>query len=144
MSKIGLVRAAAVTPVLKVANPEFNTEEIIRCAKEAEKNGAGIIVFPELCISGYTCADLFYQEFLYTKTMEGLKKLTEATKELSAVVVAGFYLRLENNLYNCAALIQGGTVRGIVPKMFLPNYKEFYEARWFASGIRISESITSF
>lgn len=143
MNKIGLVRAAAVTPVLKVANPEFNTEEIIRCTREAEENGAGIIVFPELCISGYTCADLFYQEFLYTKTMEGLKKLTVATKDLSAVVVAGFYMRLENNLYNCAALIQNGTIKGIVPKMFLPNYKEFYEVRWFASGIRVSENIKS-
>ncbi len=69
MNKIGLVRAAAVTPVLRVANPEFNTEEIIKCAKEADKNGAGIVLFPELCISAYTCGDLFYQEFLYSKSM---------------------------------------------------------------------------
>lgn len=143
MNKIGLVRAAAVTPVLKVANPDFNTEEIIRCAKEADKNGAGIILFPELCISGYTCGDLFYQEFLYSKSMEGLKKIADATKKLSAVVVVGFYMRLENNLLNCAALLQDGKIKGIVPKMFLPNYKEFYEARWFASGNRISEGVES-
>ncbi len=143
MNKIGLVRAAAVTPVLKVANPEFNTDEIIKCAKEAEKNGAGIVLFPELCISGYTCGDLFYQEFLYSKSMDCLKKLVEASKEINAVIVAGFYMRLENNLFNCAALIQGGTLKGIVPKMFLPNYKEFYEARWFSSGIRISENTNS-
>lgn len=143
MDKIGLIRAAAVSPVLKVANPDFNTDEIIKCAKEAEKNGAGIILFPELCISGYTCGDLFYQEFLYSKTMDGLKKIADATKKLSAVVVVGFYMRLENNLFNCAALMQDGKVRGVVPKMFLPNYKEFYEARWFASGNRIAESIKS-
>jgi len=143
MNKIGLVRAAAVTPVLKVANPEFNTDQIIKCAIEAERNGAGIILFPELCIPGYTCGDLFYQEFLYTKTLECLNKVAESTKELSAVLVVGFHLRLENNLFNCAALIQNGKIKGIVPKMFLPNYKEFYEARWFASGIRISDRIRS-
>jgi len=143
MNKIGLVRAAAVTPVIRVANPEFNTDEIIKCAKEADKNGAGIILFPELCITAYTCGDLFYQEFLYNKSMEGLKKITDATDQLSAIVVVGFYMRLDNNLFNCAALIQGGKIRGIVPKMFLPNYKEFYEARWFASGIRISEKVKS-
>jgi len=143
MDKIGLIRAAAVTPVLKVANPDFNTEEMIKCMKEAEKNGAGIILFPELCISGYSCGDLFYQEFLYNKSMDGLKKIADATKELSAVVVTGCYIRLENNLFNCAALLQDGRVRGVVPKMFLPNYKEFYEARWFASGNRIAESVKS-
>lgn len=143
MNKIGLVRAAAVTPVLRVANPEFNTDEIIKCAKEADKNGAGLILFPELCISGYTCGDLFYQEFLYSKSMDGLKKIADATKKLSAVVIVGFYMRLENNLFNCAALMQDGAIKGIVPKMFLPNYKEFYEARWFAAGNRISDSIKS-
>ncbi len=143
MNKIGLVRAAAITPVLKVANPEFNTDEIIKCAKEADKNGAGLILFPELCISGYTCGDLFYQEFLYSKSMDGLKRIADATKKLSAVVIIGFYMKLENNLFNCAALMQDGVIKGIVPKMFLPNYKEFYEARWFAAGNRISDSIKS-
>jgi NAD+ synthase (glutamine-hydrolysing) len=143
MRKIGLVRAAAVTPVLRVANPEFNTDEIIKCAQEAEKNGAGIILFPELCISAYSCGDLFFQDLLYSKSMDGLKKITEATKKLSSVVVVGFYMRLDNSLFNCAALIQGGRIKGIVPKMFLPNYKEFYEARWFSSGIRISEGLNS-
>jgi NAD+ synthase (glutamine-hydrolysing) len=143
MNQIGLVRAAAVTPVLRVANPEFNTEEIIKCAQEADKNGAGLVLFPELCISGYTCGDLFYQELLYKKSMEGLRKIAGATKDLSAAVTAGFYLRLENNLYNCAALMQGGKVRGVVPKMFLPNYKEFYEARWFAPGVRIADRVKS-
>lgn len=143
MNKIGLVRAAAVTPVLKVANPEYNTDEIIECAKEADSNGAGIILFPELCITGYSCGDLFYQDFLYNKSTSGLKKIADTTKNLSALIIVGFYLRLENNLFNCAALIQEGIIKGIVPKMFLPNYKEFYEARWFASGIEVSENIKS-
>ena len=143
MNKIGLVRAAAVTPVIRVANPEFNSDEIIKCAREADQNGAGIVLFPELCISGYTCGDLFYQEFLYNKSMECLKKVADATAELSAVVVTGFYMRLENNLYNCAALMQGGKIKGVVPKMFPPNYKEFYEARWFAPGIRVSQRVKS-
>ncbi len=143
MSKLGLVRAAAVTPVLKVANPEFNTEEIISCIYEANSNGAGIILFPELCISAYSCADLFYQEFLYSKSLEGLKRITAVTERLSGVVVVGFYLRMENSLFNCAAVIQGGKIRGIVPKMFLPNYKEFYEARWFSPGLHISNQLNS-
>lgn len=141
MKGLGLLRTAAVTPMLKVANTDFNTAEIIKCAKEADSNGAGVILFPELAITGYTCGDLFYQEFLYEKAMEGLKEITQATKGLKAAVILGFYLKLENNYYNCAAFIQGGHIRGIVPKMFMPNAKEFYEARWFASGIKISESI---
>ena len=143
MNKIGLVRTAAVTPKLKVANTEYNTEEIIKCAIEADKNNAGFILFPELCITGYTCGDLFNQEFLYKKSLEGLQKITESTKRLKAVVIAGFYLNVENNFYNCAALMQGGKIKGIVPKMFVPNSKEFYEARWFASGIRISKDVKS-
>ncbi len=143
MKSIGLLRAAAVTPVLKVANPQFNCEEIIRCAKEAAENGAAVILFPELAISGYTCADLFYQEFLYEKSLAALQTIASNTSSLSAVVVVGCYFRLENNLYNCAALLQGGKIKGIVPKMYLPNYKEFYEARWFASGINISKQIKS-
>ncbi|WP_037372728.1 NAD(+) synthase [Anaerovorax odorimutans] len=143
MEKFGIIRSAAVTPKLKVANTEYNTEEIIKCAMEADKHGAGIILFPELCITGYTCGDLFYQEFLYQKSLQGLKKIKDATQKLKAAVIVGFYLHLENNNYNCAALIQKGQIMGIVPKMFMPNSREFYEARWFASGIRISEDITS-
>ncbi|MDD4564928.1 MAG: NAD(+) synthase [Eubacteriales bacterium] len=147
MSKIGLVRVAAFSPVLKVANPEFNSDEIIKCVNEAAGNDAGIILFPELCITGYTCGDLFYQNFLYIRSMEGLRKITDSAKQVSSIIVVGFYLRLDNRLYNCAALIQGGKIKGIVPKMFLPNSKEFYEARWFGDGTRIAgatKSVTLF
>lgn len=143
MEKVGLIRVAAVTPKLKVANTEFNGEEIIKCATEAAKNGAAVILFPELCITGYTCGDLFYQQFLYHKEIESLERITEKTKKLNAVIVVGFYLKVENNHYNCAALIQDGKIKGIVPKMFMPNYREFYEARWFASGMKISDSVKS-
>ncbi|QOX64279.1 NAD(+) synthase [Anoxybacterium hadale] len=143
MKNLGLVRAAAVTPVLKVANPEFNTEEIIRCMYEANSNGAGIILFPELCLSAYTCGDLFYQDLLYNKNLEGLRQIAEVTGKIASVVVLGFYLRIDNSLFNCAALIQGGKVRGIVPKMFLPNYKEFYEARWFSPGLTKANHVNS-
>jgi NAD+ synthase (glutamine-hydrolysing) len=140
MKKIGLIRIATVTPKMKVANTEYNTDEIIKCAKEADKNQAGFILFPELCITGSTCGDLFYQDFLYQKSLEGLKKLTDATKKLSAVVIAGFYFRLDNDYYNCAALIQDGKILGIVPKMFTPDSREFSEARWFAPGIHASNN----
>lgn len=143
MSKIGLVRAAAFSPVLKVANPEFNSIEIIKCINEAEANGAGIILFPELCITGYTCGDLFYQNYLYNQSIEGLRKIAESTKQISSIVVVGFHFRLDNGLYNCAALIQGGRIKGIVPKMFLPNSNEFYEARWFEGGSKIADTNTS-
>ena len=143
MKKLGFVRAAAVTPVLKVANPDFNTKEIINCIYEANGNGAGIILFPELCLSAYTCGDLFYQDLLYNKCIEGLKKITAVTEKISSVVVIGLYLRLDNSLFNCAALIQGGKIRGIVPKMFLPNYKEFYEARWFSPGLAKANKFNS-
>lgn len=143
MDKLGLIRAAAVTPKLKVANTEYNTEEIIKCAIEAEKNGAGMILFPELCITGYTCGDLFHQEFLYQKSLEGLQNIVTISQNLKAAIILGTYLRIENNLYNCAVFIQNGHILGVVPKMFIPNTREFYEARWFASGLRIVEEIST-
>jgi NAD+ synthase (glutamine-hydrolysing) len=143
MNKIGLVRTAAVTPMIKIANTEYNTAQILSCLAEADEKGAGIVLFPELCITGYTCGDLFYQEFLYKKEMENLKKIAEETRKFKAVAVVGFYMKLENNYYNCAALMQNGVIKGIVPKMFMPNAKEFYEARWFASGIKIAGDVHS-
>ncbi len=143
MNKLGLIRVAAVTPKMKVANTGYNTEQILACAQEARENGAAVILFPELAITGYTCGDLFYQEFLYEKNLESLKAIADSTMGTSAVLIVGFYLKLENNHYNCAAVIQSGKVRGIVPKMFLPNAREFYEARWFASGIRVAGAVDS-
>ncbi|MCB6993056.1 NAD(+) synthase [bacterium 210820-DFI.6.37] len=141
MKNLGLVRVGAAVPDLKVANTEYNKERILELVRDAEKKGAGFLVFPELCITGYTCGDLFYQEHLYQSQLAALEEILAATKELSVTVILGCYLRLENNLYNCAALIQRGSIRGAVPKMFLPNSKEYYEARWFASGVDLARNL---
>lgn len=135
MKNLGLVRVGAAVPDLKVANTEYNAEQILSLIADAEKNKAGFVVFPELAVTGYSCGDLFYQEHLYQSQLNALSRICQGTEGKKVTVILGCYLRLENNLYNCAALMQGGEIRGIVPKMFLPNYKEYYEARWFASGI---------
>ena len=141
MFNTGYIRTAAVTPVTKVANTEHNTDRIIACAKEAEKGGAAVVLFPELAITSYTCADLFYQEQLYQKNLAGLRKIIDASADIRPVIITGFYLRLLNNFYNCAAVIQHGRLLGIIPKMYLPRSKEFYEGRWFSAGIRILSEV---
>ncbi|MEA4921877.1 MAG: NAD(+) synthase [Eubacteriaceae bacterium] len=138
---LGLVRTAAAAPVLTVADPASNSKEIIALIKKAEKNKVGLMVFPELCITGYTCGDLFYQEQLWLSQMEALKKILKATEGLRISVIIGLYLKQENNLFNCTALIQKGKIKGVSPKMFMPNSGEFYEARWFASGINITKDV---
>ncbi len=143
MSKLGMIRTAAATPQLKVANPVENEKEILKLISEADSAGAGLLLLPELTITGYTAGDLLYQELLYQKQLESLSRIAAASTGSNMVTVLGFAFRLENNLYNCAALIQNGIIKGIVPKMFIPNSKEFYEARWFASGKAISEAINS-
>lgn len=143
MFKTGYLRTAAASPKLLVANTKANTDRIIACIKEAAENKAAVVLFPELAITSYTCADLFYQEQLYRKNLEGLKLIIDASGSTDSVVIVGFYLRLNTSLYNCAAVIQHGKLLGVVPKMFLPNSREFYEGRWFASGIRTARKIRS-
>ncbi|MGI6728616.1 MAG: NAD(+) synthase [Anaerovoracaceae bacterium] len=143
MTHLGFIRAAAVTPILKVANTEFNTEKIIHCIKEAEKKEAGIIVLPELCITGCTCGDLFFQEALYRKQIDGLKNILIETKSIKSVVILGFYLSVENRFYNCAAILQRGQIKGIVPGMFSPSYRDSNQARWFAPGIELTDYMDS-
>ncbi|MDD2215479.1 MAG: NAD(+) synthase [Eubacteriales bacterium] len=138
MTKLEWIRTAAVTPVLKVGNTEFNINKIIRCIKEADNEEAAIIVLPELCITGYTCGDLFFQEILYQKQLDGLRKIALETKEIEGIVILGFYLRIENRLFNCAALLQKGQIKGIVPKFFLMNSGNFNESRWFTAGFEIT------
>lgn len=143
MFKTGYIRTAAVTPTVKIANTQYNTDAILECAREADQNNTAVILFPELAITSYTCADLFYQEQLYQNNLRGLEKIVNASSEIEAVIITGFYLRLSNSLYNCAAVIQHGKLLGVVPKMYLPNSREFYEGRWFAAGIRIVSQIKS-
>ena len=130
----GFIKTAAVTPKVQVADPEANGAEIIRLAKEAAGNGAKLIVFPELCITGYTCGDLFLQELLLQKAREALFTVIRETKELDALIFAGLPWEKEGKLYNVAAAFQGGRLLGLIPKTCLPNYGEFYELRHFSRG----------
>lgn len=130
----GFYRFACVSPVLKVADTAYNTEEIIRSAKIAASNGAAFVVFPELCITGYTCSDLFHQELLLQNSTQALLKIAEALKDSDAVIAVGLPLRIFGRLYNCAAFVQRGKVMAVTPKIHLPNQREFYEKRHFSSG----------
>ena len=135
MNNLGLVRVGTAVPDLKIANTEYNTEQIIAQIADAAEKKAGFLVFPELAVTGATCGDLFYQEFLYRNQLAGIEKITEATAGTSTVVVLGCYLRLENNLYNCALFIQNGEIKGAVPKMFPAADK-----RWFAGGADLANA----
>ena len=130
----GFYRFAAVSPILKVADTTFNTAEIIKSAKIAASNGAAFVVFPELCITGYTCGDLFHQELLLQNSTRALMRIADALKESDSVIAVGLPLRIFGRLYNCAAFVQRGRVVGITPKIHLPNQREFYEKRHFSSG----------
>ena len=120
--------------MLKVADTAYNTEEIIRSAKIAASNGAAFVVFPELCITGYTCSDLFHQELLLQNSTRSLLKIAEDLKDCDSVVAVGLPLRIFGRLYNCAAFVQCGKVIAVTPKIHLPNQREFYEKRHFSSG----------
>ena len=133
--KEGYIKAAAVTPDLKVADTKFNTERICEKIKECGAQGAKIVVFPELCITGYSCGDLFLQELLLKHAMKGLKKIAKCTEGTDAIVFVGLPVCYRGKLYNAAAALCGGEILGIVPKTYLPNYNEFYEARYFAKGM---------
>ena len=130
----GFYRFAAVSPILKVADTAFNTEEIIKSAKIAVSNGAAFIAFPELCITGYTCSDLFHQELLLQNSSRALLKIVEAFADSDAVIAVGLPLRIFGRLYNCAAFVQRGKLIAVTPKIYLPNQREFYEKRHFSSG----------
>lgn len=130
----GFYRFASVCPTLKVADTAFNTDEIVRCATEAVKNESAFVVFPELCITGYTCSDLFHQELLLQKSLESLLKIAKAFADSDAVIAVGLPLRMFGCLYNCAAFVQRGKLVAVTPKIHLPNQREFYEKRHFSSG----------
>jgi len=130
----GFYRFASVCPNLKVADTAFNTAEIIRCGKLAQAEGAAVTVFPELCITGYTCSDLFHQELLLKNAYASLQKIAEAFADTDMIVAVGLPLRMFSRLYNCAAFVQRGNLIAVTPKIHLPNQREFYEKRHFNSG----------
>ena len=132
----GFVTVAAGTPKIRVADCRYNAEQIFTLMREADKQGVKVLALPELCLTGYTCGDLFLQETLLQGAEEGLKTILEATKNLDMITAVGLPVRdrWHNKLYNCAAVIQKGEILGLVPKTYVPNYGEFYEQRWFASS----------
>ena len=143
--KYGYVRVAASVPELKVANVEFNVSEIIKEIKALDKEGVQIVTFPELCITGYTCADLFSQDVLLNKALDGLKRILDETSKLDIISILGVPIVCDNQLFNCGVVINKGEVLGIVPKTYIPNYGEFYEKRWFSTSNTLrSKSIRLF
>ncbi|MDB6001029.1 MAG: synthetase, partial [Rhizobacter sp.] len=127
----GFARVAIAVPRIKVADPEFNAGQTIAMIEDAERRGSALVLFPELGLSAYTCDDLFHQRALLDACEAALAQVIAATRELATVAVVGLPVRVDHRLFNCAAVVQGGRLLGVVPKSFLPNYSEFYEARQF-------------
>ncbi len=132
--KQGFLKVAAVTPHIRVADPEYNAEVIIGRMRDAAGQGVKLMVFPELCITGYTCGDLFLQEFLLKKAQEALEKILQASADIDALIFVGLPVEKDGALYNVAAAINHGRLLGMVPKRFIPSYAEFYEGRHFREG----------
>ncbi len=130
----GFIRVAAATPDIRVADPAYNREQIVRLMEEGAKEGVELMVFPELCLTGYTCQDLFLQFPLIRKAKEELKEIAKASQALNMLVFVGLPWEMEGKLYNCGAAICRGQLLGLVPKKHLPNYSEFYELRHFCPG----------
>lgn len=130
----GFYRLGAASPELRVADPAFNCEKIIEAVLSANWHNAAALVFPELAVSGYTCADLFHQPVLLDKSIETILKIAASTAKQKIIILVGAPFAFRNSVYNCAFVLQHGIVKGIVPKTFNPNYREFYEKRWFKSG----------
>ena len=135
----GFIKVAAATPKIKVADPVYNAEVILDTIREAESSGAKIIVLPELCLTGYTCQDLFLQDRLLDTAKEQLLYIADKTLESDALIFLGLPLEKEHKLYNVAAVLQGGEILAFIPKSYIPNYGEFYEARHFTPGNATSE-----
>ena len=132
--KHGFIKVAAATPKIKVADTVYNTRAIIDKIEECYDHGARIIVLPELCITGYTCQDLFAQELLLEGALDGLREIRKATAHMEALVFVGLPVEKGGKLYNVAAVLNNGRVLGFVPKCYIPMHHEFYEGRSFAKG----------
>ena len=140
--KDGFVSVACGTPKLRLAECNYNAEQTFTLMRKAEKAGAKVLVLPELGLTGYSCGDLFYQDTLLRSAEEALSTVLAATRNLEVVTAVGLPLRVNNKLYNCAAIIQKGAVLGVVPKTHLPNYGEFYEKRQFAAAPEENGTVT--
>ena len=135
----GFVKVAAAVPRVKVADCKFNSERLEGLITIAEGKGVQILTFPEMCITGYTCGDLFAQQLLLEEAEMGLIQILNNTRQMDIISILGMPVPLNGMLLNTAVVIQKGKILGVVPKTYLPNYKEFYEKRWFASACEVSE-----
>lgn len=132
--KYGFLKVAAAVPAIRVADPDYNAAAVIAAGKKAFLNGARVVVFPELVLTGYTCSDLFLQDALLSGARKALLKVRDATRGSDCLWFVGFPLEWQGKLYNTAAVLQDGRILAFIPKRFIPNYAEFYEARQFAPG----------
>ncbi|MEG1686108.1 MAG: nitrilase-related carbon-nitrogen hydrolase, partial [Bacteroides sp.] len=135
----GFVKVAAAVPAVKVADSKHNAERIEGLMTIAEGKGIQIIAFPELCVTGYTCADLFGQQLLIEGAEMALMQIMNTTRQLDIIGIVGMPVVVNSTLLNTAVVFQKGKILGIVPKTYLPNYKEFYEQRWFTAALSLAE-----
>lgn len=134
----GYIRVAAASPKIQVADPFYNAGEIIKIVKKAQENEVQLLTFPELSISGYTCGDLFFQNHLINSCEAALDMILKETENINMVVAAGMPVKVSDKIYNCGIVFYRGRILGAVPKIYIPNSKEFYEKRWFFSGRDVS------
>lgn len=134
MKELGFIRVGAIVNKLALANPLKNAEVIIKEIKKAETLGVSIVTTPELSFTGYTCGDMFLQEQLLDDSIKALEQVLNETKDIDIISILGMPLRHDNQLFNCAVVITKGKILGVIPKTYIPNYQEFYEARWFSSS----------
>ena len=144
MNEYGYVRCAAASLKMEVANPRWNEQEMEHIIAEAVSNGVAILVLPECAMTGYTCADLFFQKTLLEETEHQIAKLKKFLEGKEIIVAVGAPIQIENKLYNMGIVLQNGHILGMVPKTYLPNYNEFYEQRWFASSTDLKETEIEF
>jgi len=140
----GFYRIAACVPVVRVADPAFNAEQILSLAKKAAADRASVQLFPELALSAYSCGDLFHNGTLLDGVEQAAERLCRETADLDSILAVGAPVRYRNRLFNAALILQHGKILGIVPKTHLPNYREFYEKRYFSSGYGIRNTTVDF
>ena len=137
--KFGFVKVAAAIPSVKVADCLFNAQQTEKQIIQAEEKGVQIIIFPELSLTGYSCGDLFEQGLLLEQAEFALMQIMNNTRQLDIISIVGLPVVVNSTLLNCAVVFQKGKILGVVPKTYLPNYKEFYEQRWFAPSTAHSD-----
>ena len=135
----GFVKVAAAVPRVKIADCKYNAGQLESLIAIADGKGVQIITFPEMCITAYTCGDLFGQQLLLEEAEMGLMQILNNTRQLDIISILGMPIAVNSTVINAAVVIQKGKILGVVPKTYLPNYKEFYEQRWFTSALQVAE-----